>query len=154
VAGLVIGIYPTSDAKALEDALSAQQVEVGKLKVLASDGQNTESSTLQFIDVLTAEEANSLADDMTRGTGILPDSGGTAVPGLSAPDVRFDVFEHHGGTTDHYLSAFPVPDDEVDNYDEAIDDGRAVVIYPDPGDDAPKIAAAFEAAGLLNVRSY
>jgi len=28
------------------------------------------------------------------------------------------------------------------------------VLYPDAGADAPKIAAAFKAAGLLNVRSF
>jgi len=33
-------------------------------------------------------------------------------------------------------------------------EGRAVVLYPDAGADEQKIAAAFKAAGLQNVRSY
>ena len=54
----------------------------------------------------------------------------------------------------HYLDGFPVPDDEVENFDDAIADGRAVVLYPNAGADEQKIAAAFKAAGLRNVRSY
>jgi hypothetical protein len=154
VASLVIGIYPQTDAKGIEAALSAQQVDVGKIKVLACDGPDEqEYSSLSFIDVAIKLDEES-ADDMTRGTGVLADSGGTSVPGLNDPPAHFDVFEHHGGTTKHYLSAFPVPDDEVDNFDDAIADGRAVVLYPDAGADAPKVVAAFKAAGLHNVRSY
>jgi hypothetical protein len=153
-AGLVIGIYPGTDAGALESALTAAQVDPTHVKVLASDGSCTESSTLlHFVNVVTDVDSDAYADEMTRGTGVLPDSGGTSVPGLGGPDQWSDIFVH-GGTTKHYLSAFPVPDDEVDNFDDAIDEGRSVVLYPDPGADAPKIAAAFKAAGLQNVRSY
>ena len=153
--GLVIGIYPGKDAGALESALTAAQVDPARVKVLASNGACTESSTsLHFVNVVTEVDSDAYADEMTRGTGVLPDSGGTSVPGLGGPDQWSDIFVHHGGTTKHYLSAFPVPEDEVDNFDDAIDDGRSIVLYPDPGADAPKIAAAFKAAGLQNVRSY
>ena len=47
-----------------------------------------------------------------------------------------------------------IPDDEVENFNDAIEDGRAVIVYPDAGTDADKVAAAFRAAGLRNVRSY
>lgn len=154
MAGLVIGIYPNSDAKALESALSSQQIDLNKVKVLASDGENTESSSLTFVDVITDEESNSLADDMTRRTGIIPDSGGTSVPGLGGPQTRLESFEPHIHSTRHHLNSYGVPEDEVDNFDEAIGDGRAVVLYPDAGADEPKIAASFKAAGLQNVRSY
>ncbi len=154
--GLVIGIYPEVNAQAIESALSAQQVDLSKIKVLASDGSANENdrSPLKFIDVMIDVEDDTLADDMTRNTGVLPDSGGTSVPGLGGPDSWRDVFVHHGGTTKHYLGAFAVPEDEVDNFDDAIAEDRAVVLYPDAGADAPKIAAAFKAAGLQNVRSY
>jgi hypothetical protein len=155
VAGLVIGIYDGKDASALESALSAAQVDPARVKVLANDGISTESSSLlHFVNVVTDVDSDAYADEMTRGTGVLPDSGGTSVPGLGGPDRWSDIFVHHGGTTHHYLSAFPVPEDEVDNFDDAIDAGRLVVLYPDPGDDASQIAAAFKAAGLHNVRSF
>jgi hypothetical protein len=153
--GLVIGIFSDSNAKALEDALSAQQIDLSKVKVFADDGDDSESSTLDFIEVFTETESiTGLSDDMTRGTGVLADSGGTAVPGLTGSQSRFRAFFPEEGESKHYLDGFPVPDDEVENFDDAIAEGRAVVLYPDAGADEQKIAAAFKAAGLQNVRSY
>lgn len=153
--GLVIGIFADSDAKAIEDALSAQQIDLSKVKVFAGDGDDSEASTLDFIEVFSdTESITGLSDDMTRGTGVLADSGGTAVPGVTGPDPRFKAFFPEEGESKHYLDGFPVPDDEVENFDDAIADGRAVVVYPDAGADEQKIAAAFKAAGLQNVRSY
>ncbi len=153
--GLVIGIFPDADAKALEDALLAQQIDPSKVKVFAGDGDDSESSTLDFIEVFSdTESITGLSDDMTRGTGVLADSGGTAVPGITGPDPGFRAYFPEEGVSKHYLDGFPVPDDEVDNFDDAIADGRAVVLYPDAGADEQKIAAAFKAAGLQNVRSY
>jgi hypothetical protein len=154
-AGLVIGIFSDPDAKALEDALSAQQIDPSKVKVFAGDGDDSESSSIDFIEVFRETESiTGLSDDMTRGTGVLADSGGTAVPGLTGPQPRFKAFFPEEGAAKHYLDGFPVPDDEVDNFDDAIAEGRAVVLYPDAGADEQKIAAAFRAAGLHNVRSY
>jgi rhodanese-related sulfurtransferase len=47
-----------------------------------------------------------------------------------------------------------IPEDEIDNFNTAIEDGRAVVVYPNAGADEPAVAAAFKAAGLRNVRAY
>jgi hypothetical protein len=154
-AGLVIGICSNSDVKALDDALLAQQIDLDKVKVFAGDGDDLETSPLDFIEVFTETESISgLSDDMTRGTGVLADSGGTAVPGLTGSETRLRAFFPEEGASKHYLDGFPVPDDEVENFDDAIADGHAVVLYPDAGADAPKVAAAFKAAGLLNVRSF
>ena len=153
-AGLVIGICSNSDTKALDDALSAQQVDLEKVKVFAADGDDLETSPLDFIEVFSESEyITGLSDDMTRGTGVLADSGGTNVPGLTG-EPRFKAFFPDDGESKHYLAGLPVPDDEVDNFDDAIADGHAVVVYSDAGADAPKIASAFKAAGLLNVRSF
>lgn len=151
-AGLVIGIFSSTDAKAIEDALAAQQIDVSKVKVFGSDGDDTKSSSMRFIHVDI--DAETISPDMTEGTGVIQDFG-TAVPGLSDQGQRpGPIFERDGDENKHYLAGYPVPDDEVDNFDDAIVDGRAVVLYPDAGADAPKIAGAFAAAGLHNVRSY
>jgi hypothetical protein len=153
-AGLVIGICSNSDTKALDGALSAQQVDLEKVKVFAADGDDLETSPLDFIEVFSESEyITGLSHDMTRGTGVLADLGGTNVPGLTG-EPRFKAFFPDDGESKHYLAGFPVPDDEVENFDDAIADGHAVVVYPDAGADAPKIASAFKAAGLLNVRSF
>ncbi|MGA2759169.1 MAG: hypothetical protein ABSF08_02460 [Candidatus Cybelea sp.] len=154
-AGLVIVICSNSDVKALENALLAQQIDLEKVKVFAGDGDDLETSPLNFIEVFSETESISgLSDDMTRGTGVLADSGGTAVPGLTGSEARFKSFFPEEGESKHYLTGFAVPGDEVENFDDAIADGHAVVLYPDAGADAPRIAAAFKAAGLLNVRSF
>ncbi len=152
-AGLVIGIYSDSNAKALENALTAQQIDTSKIKVASGGMEQADDSGLRFIDVLVDEESNSFADDMTRGTGILADAG-TGVPGLTSPPAQLDSFESRADEAPHYLADYAVPEDEVDNFDEAIAEGRAVVLYPDAGADEPRILAAFKAAGLHNVRAY
>ena len=47
----------------------------------------------------------------------------------------------------------PIPDDEADNYNDAIEDGRCVVAYKLNGDKDAAIAG-FHAAGLSVVRTY
>lgn len=154
--GLVVGIFAGSDAAAIEGALSAQQIDLSKVKVLRSASASTpedESSELDFIDVVESMESNSLADDMTKGMGIMGDAGGTGVPMGRDSSPSLSSFESRG-ETNNYLGGLSIPDDEVENFNDAIEDGRAVIIYPDAGTDADKVAAAFRAAGLRNVRSY
>jgi hypothetical protein len=156
-AGLVVGIFPQSDPKALENALSAQQIDLSKVKVVSgiAGEPDAAASPLEFVDVVEDMESNSLSDDMTRGMGIMGDAGGTGVPGIGdgRRGATLDPFPSHAATR-NYLVGFAIPSDEVDNFDGAVADGRAVVLYPDAGTDAAKIAAAFKAAGLRNVRSY
>jgi rhodanese-related sulfurtransferase len=151
---LVVGIFPQSDPKALETALSGQQVDLSKVKVVSSSAADTGSSALEFVDVMADMESNSLSDDMTRGMGIMGDSGGTGVPGIGGRQTKLDSFSSRGSASKRYLAAFSIPMDEVDNFDQAVAEGRAVVLYPDSGADTQSVVAAFRAAGLRNVRAY
>ena len=153
--GLVVGIFADSDVAAIESALTSQQIELGKVKVLRSASASTpaeDESELDFIDVAENMEGNSFADDMTHRTGIVDDSEGTSVPMGRNPSP--EEFLPRGGASRNYLGGLDVPADEAENFNEAIEAGRAVIAYPDAGADAQKIAAAFKAAGLRNVRSY
>ncbi len=153
--GLVVGIFPDSDPKALESALSAQQIDLSKVKVVSSTARDADSTKLEFVDVIEDMEGNSLADDMTKGLGIMGDAGGTGVPGLGGGrQVTLGSFAGSDTPSARYLAGFAIPDDEVGNFDDAIADGRAVVLYVDAGTAADTIAAAFKAAGLRHVRSY
>ena len=151
---LVVGIYPDTDPKALENALAAQQLDLSKIKVVGGRVDDPDESKLEFVDVINDMDSNSLSDDMTRGTGIMGDSGGTSVPGLGGRQTSLESFSSQAGASHAYFSGFAIPGDEVDNFSDAVADGRAVVLYPDAGADAEKIAAAFKAAGLRNVRAY
>jgi hypothetical protein len=154
--GLVVGIFPQSNPKALESALSAQQIDLSRVKVVSNSAADpdAESSQLEFVDVIADMESNSLSDDMTKGMGIMGDSGGTGVPGIGGRTASLESFTHRESASKQYLSGFAIPGDEVDNFGDAIAEGRAVVLYPDPGSEAAAIAAAFRAAGLRNVREY
>ena len=138
----------------MESALGAQQLDLSKIKVVGGRVDDPDESKLEFVDVINDMDSNSLSDDMTRGTGVLDDASGTSVPGLGGRQATLDSFSSQPDDKRAYFSGFSIPSDEVDNFGDAVADGRAVVLYPDAGADAEKIAAAFKAAGLRNVRAY
>lgn len=153
--GLVVGIFPSSDAKALQDALTGQSaIDNSKVRVVTKNApsQDEEDYGLDFVQVYVAQEHNSLSDEMTRGTGIMSDSGGTGVPGLGGSSASLTSLVGHGGSA-NYLAGAGIPEDEVDNYNGAITEGRSVVLYTVDGD-AGAASTALKSAGLLHVRSY
>ena len=152
--GLVVGIFPGNDPAAIYKALTDQHVDLSQVKVVARErSEQAGDYNLQFMDVEEAMLHNSWSDDMTKSMGIMGDSGGTSVPGVGGGrGPSLGAFTHSARPT--YLAAFAIPEDEVDNFNGAIDEGRAVVAYPNAGGDADKVAAAFKAAGLRNVRTY
>lgn len=154
--GLVVGICTESDPAAISSALSGAQIDSNKVKVirLASAGADpADDSEFDFIDVAANMESNSLADDMTKGMGIMGDAGGTGVP-MGRSSASLGSFSSHGATARNYLAGLAIPDDEIDNFNDAIEAGRSVIAYPDAGGDAANVASAFKGAGLRNVRIY
>lgn len=154
--GLVVGIFSGTDPKALESALASQQIDLSRVKVVSTTVSDEDEghSQLEFVDVIADMQDNSLADDMTRGLGVW-DETGTGVPGVGdGRQATLDQFQHHDDPTRRYLAGFAIPSDEVDNFGDAVAEGRAVVLYSDAGSDAQTVAAAFKAAGLRNVRAY
>lgn len=152
--GLVVGIFASNDPAAIQSALAAQKIDVSNVKVLRRAVGATQpggSPELDFTDVIVDMESNSFSDDMMKGLGVLDDASGTGVPmGRSATLESFNSPE----AIANYLPGLDIPEDEAENFNEAIEAGRAVIAYPNAGADEEKIAAAFKAAGLLNVRSY
>jgi rhodanese-related sulfurtransferase len=151
---LVVGIFPGTDAKALEGALSAQQLDLSKVKVVSGRAEDDDECQLEFVDVIEDMEDNSYSDQMEHGLGMLDDSSGTGVPGLTSPTERYEPIGHQESACRKYFTGFDIPSDEIDNFEDAVADGRAVVLYPDAGSNSEAVAAAFKAAGLRNVRSY
>ncbi len=153
--GLVVGIFPESDHQALENALTAQQIDLTKVKVVSATPPIDDDAPMQleFVDVIEDMESNSLSDDMTKHVGVW-DETGTDVPGLGGSGGRLSDFTHRDDPTRRYLAAFAIPSDEVDNFGDAVAQGRTVVLYLEAGSQAAAVAAAFKAAGLRNVRAY
>ena len=159
--GLVVGIFPSSDPNEIQNALGGQQIDLSKVKIVRRSSGDADAaaevaddSGLEFVDVEKAMESNDFSDDMTKGMGIMGEGGGTSVPGLGGANATLSSFSSRSGAHHAYLKGVGIPEDEVDNFNEAIADGRAVVAYPEAGESATAVATAFKAAGLRNVRTY
>jgi hypothetical protein len=157
VARLVAGISPDHDVQAIEAALKAHDVDLAQVKVYTKTPLEAHGeSGLTFEYVIQDMEYNSLSDDETKNMGTMGDAGGTGVPGLTSsdrPEMTVSSFTETEAAPD-YLSSVAIPDDEVDNYNEAIEEGRAVAVCHAGDGDAVAAESAFKAAGLKNVRVF
>lgn len=155
---LVVGIFPQSDVASLEAALgNVSGIDRSKLSV-ATAGAKTpahEDSFLNFMPIAESPDSQQISPDITHGTGLLTDFGGTDVPGINdSREPSLTDFEESDAVP-HYLGSLPIPSDEVENYDEAISEGRAVVAYPVSSDaERAQIQQALRAAGLRNVQAF
>ena len=150
----VTGIAPTQSVNELEAMLGgAAGVDHSKLSVitLEDETEEHESSFLNFIHAgggyIDSDTRGSLAD-----TAIITGSGGTGVPGMDTPSTRLGYL----GTSHiiHHLGSLPIPEDEVGNYNDALDDGRVVVTYDCTGIDAAAVETAFRSVGVKHVKTF
>jgi len=148
---IVTGIFPSSDPAALETALGT--IDKNKLKIVTKGvaASKAENSVLDFVIVAKAQETNDFSDDITHGTNVIDSSGGTGVPGLSG---RMDLSSFSSSSAANYLTGSGIPADVAGNYNDAIEEGRAVAIYDASAGDGDAIAAALRDAGFKNVRTY
>ncbi|MGA7571392.1 MAG: hypothetical protein WCA80_11375, partial [Candidatus Aquilonibacter sp.] len=76
---------------------------------------------------------------------------GTSVPGINTSAPLNDYLSHPHVVK--HVGNLPIPDDEADNYNDAIENGRTVVAYPVDADTSAA-TAAFHGAGLLHVKTF
>jgi hypothetical protein len=152
---IVIGVLATCDPSQVERAVAASGLDAAHVRVLTSQEPTDEhrNSTVNFVHVAKAMAHDSLADDMTRGTGVLSDFGGASVPGLNAAGATFDAFSHPE-VVDH-LEGVEMPRGDAEFYNEAIDDGRCVLICTcDDPSSCDGVTQAVQKAGLGSIRSF
>jgi hypothetical protein len=150
---LVLGIISNCDPKHVEQTIDAAGIDRTALSVLTADQPTPEheSSWLSFIHVYEFVESSSLADDMTRGTGVIPDFGGTSVPGLGGEQRALGVLSHPD-ICDHFVG-MNIPSGACELYNDAIEDGRCVLVYRCE-DDASVCQANLQQAGAIEVRVF
>ncbi|MGZ3517767.1 MAG: hypothetical protein ACXVAM_11390 [Vulcanimicrobiaceae bacterium] len=153
---LLVGIFPSADVASLEVALSSAGVDRSRFSVIVADARTPthEDSFLHFEHVLS-EAGGKFSADIDHGTGLLTDFGGTDVPGVTdSEEQSLTDFEEPESVPD-YLKSLPIPSDEAQNYDEAITEGRSVVVYRVSSDDElAQAEQSLRAAGLRNVRTF
>jgi len=154
---LVVGIFPSSDVAVLDTALAnLSGIDRARLNVFTADPKTAahDDSPLAFTHVQSSVSAD-VSPDVTHGTGSITDFGGTDVPGLTdATDQSLTDFEEPESVP-NYLGSLPIPDDEVDNYNEAIAEGRTVVTYSTSSDaEGDQARQTLRAAGLRNTQVF
>jgi len=141
VAAFVTGIAPTQNVDDLEKAIGSMTgLDHSKFVVITKADRTDEhdDSFLQFVHA--ASEDHLLLGD-----------GGTSVPDMNIPTSQLGYLGHPHVI--QHVGALPIPEDEADNYNDAIDDGRTVVAYPVDGS-STAIEGAFRAAGLAHVKTF
>lgn len=151
----VTGIAPTQNVSDLEKMLGEiEGIDRSKLTVITKAERDHEhdSSFLNFIHAggphIDTDAVGTLSN---AGTSIMTGSGGTGVPGIGASSGSLGFLGGaHGPQT---VGTLPIPTDEADNYNDALDDGRTVVAYEFTGDTA-LLEAAFRTAGVRKVKTF
>src|ERR1700692_3855391 len=124
---LVTGIAQTSDPGDLHGFL-CNRLDCDRVVVITADspGEEHESALMSFIHAADSAQTTDVSHDVIRGSAaIMTEAGRVNVPGISA-DSRFVGYFAHPHVIDH-LGGWPIPKDQVDNYNDAIDAGRSVV---------------------------
>jgi hypothetical protein len=153
---LVTGIAQTSDPAHLEDKLCATDVvRVERVTVITKDTPTPEheESVLSYMHVGQEHNTTDVAHEVITGNeAILTNLGDPQVPNISE-DYRYVGFFAEPHIIDH-LSDYAIPEDQVQNYNDAIEAGRSVVVYKaDPGESVV-VEKTFKEAGLKNVKTF
>jgi len=143
---VVTGLSQNGDVTALHKALEEAGLPTDPLQVIgpdASSDETTSSARVVGAELLTGDEPNG---------GLLTSSGGTAVPGLSVAHQSTEYFRDE--SLADRLGDLEIPDSELDNYLEALERGRSVVVYFAHAGTIDRVEELFRAANLGNVRRF
>jgi hypothetical protein len=143
---VVTGISQDGDTGALEQALKAAGLSLEHFEVLGPD-EADEIATGGVIDTKIITGGG-----LESGTGV-PGLTGTGVPGItSAPRIGGGVVA--GDSLWDRLADFAIPDDEVENYAEALEAGRSIVAFHGDSKNVAKVEGLFGSAGLAKIKTF
>ena len=143
---IVTGISQDGNTAALETALKAAGLSLEPFDVLSPDDSAASISLGGLIDsgILTG-------GGLETGTGV-PGLTGRGTPGISSgPRILA------GGGNDSLwdsLADLAIPDDEIENYAEALEAGRSIVAYHATAANAAQIEALFRDAALSKIKTF
>ena len=141
---VVTGISQNGDTAALEAALKAAGLPLDPFEVLVPDDDAAPVAATGFVDT------SLLTGGLETGTGV-PGLTGSGVPGITGA-ARPDA-----GLADSLwdrLADLSIPDDEVENYAEALEAGRSIVAYHADSKTVSKIEGLFASNGLMKVKTF
>jgi len=135
MAFVVTGLSQSEDLGPLSASLRAAGLPTDALQSVGPDDStdNLSDSALVEADILTSDTGN-------------------RVPGVNEGEASRTFFRNES-LVDR-LGDFGIPENELDNYLEAVERGKTVVAYFANADNADKVSAAFSSASLANVRTF
>ena len=143
---VVTGISQDGDTAALEQALKSAGLSLEVFEVLGPDDADSLVSSGQI------DTAIITGSGLESGTGV-PGLTNSGVPGMtSAPRIGGGTIA--GDSLWDRLADMAIPDDEVENYAEALEAGRSIVAYHGDAATVAKIEGLFGSAGLAKVKTF
>jgi hypothetical protein len=143
---IVTGISQDGNTSALEAALEAAGLSLESFDVLGPDDANVSLSVSGLIDTGLITGSG-----LETGTGV-PGLTGSGTPGISSgPRV---IGGSNSGSLWDRLSDMAIPDDEVENYAEALEAGRSILAYHASSATAAKVEGLFRDGGLSKVKTF
>jgi hypothetical protein len=138
---IVTGISQDGQTAAIEASLQAAGLDLDGLEVLGPD------------DINAPVNSGHLDTAIITGGGL---ETGTGVPGLTNTAPRLSDISHavSGDSLWDRLADLAIPDDEVENYAEALEAGRSIVAYHGSPANAAAVEALFARAGLAKVKTF
>ena len=141
--GLVVtGISQNGDTTALEAALKAAGLPLDPVQLIGPD-DSTQGAARGVVN----------PGYITGGTGQ-----GTGVPGITSGKGTgtggYGTRYFRNETLSDRLGDLEIPDDEVDNYVEALEAGRSIVAYFARPDNIDKVTEIFRSSGLAKVKRF
>jgi hypothetical protein len=143
---VVTGISQDGNTAGLESALKAAGLTLDVFEVLGPDDvDETTDVRGGFVDsgIITG-------GGLETGTGV-PGLTGSGIPGITSAPRLVDV---GGPSLWDKLADLAIPDDEVENYAEALEAGRSIVAYHGDSKNVAKVEAVFGDNGLTKVKTF
>jgi hypothetical protein len=141
--GLVVtGISQSGEITALEAALKTAGLPLDSVQLIGPDDSTQGSASRRGI---------------IGSGGIMGGGGGTGVPGITSGNPTAggsgtSFFRNE--TLGDRLGDLEIPDDQVQNYIDALSAGRSVVAYFAKPETLEQVEAIFRASGLARVKTF
>jgi hypothetical protein len=141
---VVTGISQDGNTDALEAALKAAGLSLELFEVLGPEDADGHviGSGLPDTGIITG-------GGLETGTGV-PGLTGSGVPGVTSGKLTL----HDYGSLWDRLADLAIPDDEVENYAEALEAGRSIAAFHGDARNVAIVEAMFADAGLAKVKTF
>jgi hypothetical protein len=144
---VVTGISQDGDTAALEQALKSAGLSLEVFEVLGPDDADT-LATGGPIDT-----AIITGGGLETGTGV-PGITGGMIPGVTSSPRGVGIGPADGDSVWDRLADLAIPDDEVENYAEALEAGRSIFAYHGDAKNVTTVEGLFASAGLTKIKTF